>query len=69
MEISIEAKRIAIENNNWIKHPNPKRRGQDITLVSGLERCWLSEKDRLKKTEKLELDYKIRVNSKIKVTI
>ena len=59
MEISIEAKRIAIENNNWIKHPNPKRRGQDITLVSGLERCWLSEKDRLKKTEKLELDYKI----------
>ena len=35
MEISIEAKRIAIENNNWIKHPNPKRRGKDITLVSG----------------------------------
>ena len=24
-----------------------------------LERCWLSEKDRLKKPEKLELDYKI----------
>lgn len=59
MEISIEAKRLAIENNKWVKHPNPKRQGQDITLVSGLERCWLSEKDRLKKPEKLELEYKI----------
>lgn len=59
MEISIEAKRLAIENNKWVKHPNPKRHGQDITLVSGLEGCWLSEKDRLKKPEKLELEYKI----------
>lgn len=59
MEIYVNAVDAAKQNNNWIKHPNTKRKGQDITLVTGLEYAWMSEKDKLKKPSKLELDYKI----------
>lgn len=59
MEIYEEAIDQAKQQNNWIKHPNSKRKGQDITLVTDLERSWLSEKDKLKKPEKLDLNYKI----------
>ena len=37
MEIYVNAVDAAKQNNNWIKHPNSKRKGQDITLVTGLE--------------------------------
>ena len=59
MEIYNSAIISARENNNWIKHPNQKRNGQDITLVTGLEYAWLSDKDKTKKPSKLELKYNI----------
>ena len=59
MEIFIEAVAAATAENNWIKHPNPKRKGQEITLVKGLENAWLSDDDKIKKPENLKLDYKI----------
>ena len=59
MEIYTEAVRAAKENNNWITHPNTKRKGQKITLISDLERAWLSNNDKNKKPSNLELDYKI----------
>lgn len=59
MEIYKEAINQAIQKNNWKKHPNSKRIGQDITLIEGLEMLWLSKNDRLKKPSKLDLNYKI----------
>lgn len=59
MEIYLEAVEQAKQNNEWNKHPNKKRKGQSIALVKDLERAWLSENDKLKKPEKLDLDYKI----------
>ena len=59
MEIYINAVEAAKQNNNWIKHPNSKRKGQEITLVKDLEYAWLSDKDKFKKPTKLKLDYKI----------
>lgn len=59
MEIYIEAVEQAKSAKNWVKHPNKKRKGQDITLVNDLQRAWLSETDKNKKIEKLNLDYKI----------
>ncbi len=59
MEIFIEAVAAATAENNWIKHPNPKRKGQEITLVKDLESAWLSDDDKIKKPENLKLDYKI----------
>lgn len=59
MEIYINAIEAAKQNNNWIKHPNTKRKGQDITLISDMESAWLSTSDKSKKPENLKLDYKI----------
>ena len=59
MEIFIEAVAAAKAANNWITHPNPKRKGQEIALVKDLENAWLSDADKMKKPEKLKLDYKI----------
>lgn len=59
MEIYAEAIRIAKKDNNWINHPNSKRKGQTISLVKSLEMTWLSENDQKKKPSKLNLDYKI----------
>ena len=49
MEIYIEAVEQARSTNNWIKHPNNKRKGQDTTLVTDLESTWLLESDKNKK--------------------
>lgn len=49
----------AKENNEWIKHPNPRRKGQSIALVKDLENIWINAKDKLKKAENLKLDYKL----------
>ena len=59
MEIYHEAIESAKNSNNWIKHPNKKRKGQSITLVKSLEMAWLSSQDKNKKPTNLELDYKI----------
>ena len=59
MEIYKEAVGQAKQKENWQKHPNSKRKGQDITLVENLEMAWLSESDKLKKPSKLQLNYKI----------
>lgn len=59
MELYNEAIEIAKNNNNWIKHPNKKRKGQSITLVKSLEMTWLSNKEKAKKPSNLKLDYKI----------
>lgn len=59
MEIYINAVDVAKQNNSWIKHPNSKRKGQEIALVTDLEYAWLPEKDKLKKPSNLKLNYKI----------
>ena len=59
MEIYIEALANAKKNNVWEKHPNSKRKGQDINLIKGLESSWLSDNDKFKKPENLKLDYSI----------
>lgn len=59
MEIYEAAVSSAKEKNDWGKHPNPKRKGQDITLITALENFWLSKEDKEKKPAKLKLDYKI----------
>lgn len=59
MEIYEVAINTAKENNNWIKHPNSKRKGQDITLITDLEGFWLTDDEKAKKPSKLELKYKI----------
>ena len=52
MNIYQTAKYIAIENNEWRKHPNIKRNGQEIALVEGLEGEWIPKEDRNKKPGK-----------------
>lgn len=59
MEIYEAAVNSAKEKNDWVKHPNSKRKGQDITLITKLESFWLSKEDKDKKPSKLKLDYKI----------
>ena len=59
MEIYINAVETAKQNNNWITHPNSKRKGQDISLVTDMEYGWISENDKIKKPSNLKLDYKI----------
>lgn len=59
MEIYNAAKEEAISKNKWQKHPNSKRKGQEIVLVESLELFWLSDKDKTKKIDKVKLDYKI----------
>ena len=54
MEIFKEAIRQAqLPGIKWIKHPNSKRKGQDITLIKDLKGIWIPEKDRNKKPEKI----------------
>lgn len=57
MEIHTAAVTEAVSKNEWKKHPNTKRKGQDITLVSNLEMFWLDEKDKEKKPENIHLEY------------
>ena len=57
MEIHTAAVTEVVSKNEWKKHPNPKRKGQDITLVSNLEMFWLDEKDKEKKPENIHLEY------------
>lgn len=59
MEIYDVAVKSAKDKNSWIKHPNLRRKGQDITLITDLESFWLSADDKNKKPSKLKLDYKI----------
>ena len=59
MEIYKEAIEQAKQQNNFQKHPNSKRKGQEIMLVTNLEMTWLSENDKLKKPSQLKLDYEI----------
>lgn len=59
MEIYKAAVETAIQNNNWTIHPNKKRKGQEISLIPDMEYNWLSDNDKYKKPERLELDYKI----------
>ena len=37
----------------WEKHPNSKRKGQEIILIDNLKGLWISENDRNKKPEKI----------------
>ena len=53
MEIYIEAVNDAKESNNWITHPNSKRKGQEILLVNSLERAWLTEQEKNKKPKNI----------------
>ena len=59
MEIHTAAVTEAISKNTWKKHPNPKRKGQDITLVQNLEMFWLERKEKEKKPENISLEYSI----------
>jgi len=59
MDIYAAAVEDSKNKDNWIKHPNKKRKGQDIALVKNLELFWLSDKDRNKKPENIKLNYKI----------
>ena len=59
MEIYKAAKEEAISKNEWKKHPNSKRKGQDIVLVENLELFWLTDNDKTKKIDKVKLEYKI----------
>lgn len=44
MNIYQTAKKEAIENNKWTKHPNINREGQEVTLVTDMEGEWIDEK-------------------------
>ncbi len=59
MEIYLAAINAAKEKNEWNKHPNKKRKGQEITLIKDLEMFWLTKNDKNKKPGKLKIDYKI----------
>ena len=59
MEIYKAAKDEAVSKNEWQKHPNAKRKGQDIAFVENLESFWLSDNDKTKKIDKISLGYKI----------
>ena len=53
MDIFKECIKIAKESDSWEKHPNQKRKGQDIMLIKSLKGLWVIEKDRNKKPEKI----------------
>lgn len=53
MDIFKECIKIAKESDSWEKHPNQKRKGQDIMLIKNLKGLWVIEKDRNKKPEKI----------------
>jgi hypothetical protein len=52
MNIYQIAKEEAIKQNIWKEHPNSKRKGQEIALVTDLEGEWILEKDKNKKPGK-----------------
>lgn len=74
MDIYKECIKIAKEtkDENWEKHPNQKREGQDILLIKNLKGIWISEKDRNKKPEKIlenAIDFSgcvVRIEKKVK---
>lgn len=43
MIIYQDAVNLAITNRKWKKHPNPKRKGQEIQLVADLGSLWESD--------------------------
>ena len=49
MAIYTQAVEDAKKQNNWKKHPNSKREGQEIALVKDLKGIWIPEEDRYKK--------------------
>lgn len=55
MEIYQEAIANAknLKNNEWQKHPNNKRKGQDICLIENLKGTWLEDMEKQKKPEKM----------------
>lgn len=59
MEIYKTAVSVAVSTNEWIKHPNSKRQGQDISLIRNMEMFWLADSDKNKKPENLKLDYSL----------
>lgn len=59
MEIYKETIEMAIQENKWQKHPNSKRKGQEIMLVKNMQMCWLTESDKKKKPENVNIDYNI----------
>ena len=53
MDIFKECIKLATSSEEgWEKHPNSKRKGQEIKLIKDLNGLWISEKDRNKKPEK-----------------
>lgn len=62
MNIYQTAKNEAIEKDIWKKHPNEKRKGQEIALVTDLEGEWIPEKDKTKKPGK-EKNPEIKFNA------
>lgn len=59
MEIYVAAVEAAKSKDEWIKHPNSKRKGQEITLIENMESFYLTQSDQKKKIENLDLDYKL----------
>lgn len=49
----------AISADVWQKHPNKKRKGQDIAFVTNLEEFWITENERLKKPGNEKFGYTI----------
>lgn len=52
MDIFKRAKKVAIEKDIWKKHPNSKRKGQEIAFVEGLGGYWTCEENETKRIEK-----------------
>ena len=52
MIIYQRAKEKAIEEKKWKKHPNKRRKGQEIALVNDLKGEWIIESDKTKKPSK-----------------
>lgn len=54
MDIFKECIKLAKSSKDtWEKHPNSKRKGQEIMLIKNLKGLWISEKDKNKKPEKI----------------
>ena len=64
MNIYKVAKEEAIKQGIWKKHPNPKRKGQEIALVKDLEGEWVLEEDRNKKPGR-EKNKEIKFNASV----
>ena len=51
MDIYKVAVETAIDKNEWTKHPNEKRKGQNIAIVPNMEEYWIPEDEKVKKPE------------------